>query len=262
MAETTPDDDEPETSPEFQSVIERVESQLSSRRGFLAGSAAVGASALGLSSGLVSADSHTGGNGGNGEGRGPMPDDTPFSQEGTDVDVLNYALTLEHLESEYYSMYLGRLGGSLTQEDFTNSPALEGFDDQFASSIFTTLTTVGEHEATHVDTLETVIETLGGTPVEPAEYDFGISMGDGSVEEFLAVAQALENTGVSAYAGAADRIESPDLLQAAVTIHAVEGRHAAFVNVLNGESPFPDAFDQAREIPEVLEIAQQFVVDS
>ncbi|WP_372911074.1 ferritin-like domain-containing protein [Salinigranum sp.] len=262
MSETTQGDDEPETSPEFQSVIERIESQLSSRRGFLAGSAAVGASALGLSSGLASADNHTGGNSGSSEGRGPMPDETPFSQEGTDVDVLNYALTLEHLESEYYSMYLGRLGGSLTQEDFTNSPALEGFDDQFTNSIFTTLTTIGEHEAAHVDTLETVIETLGGTPVEPAEYDFGISMSDGSVEEFLAVAQALENTGVSAYAGAADRIESPDLLQAAVTIHAVEGRHAAFLNVLNGQSPFPDAFDQAREIPEVLEIAQQFVVDS
>ncbi|MDP9366776.1 MAG: ferritin-like domain-containing protein, partial [Chloroflexota bacterium] len=82
-------------------------------------------------------------------------------------------------------------------------------------------------------------------------------------EPFLATAQALENTGVSAYTGAAQYlIDSDELLTAALTIHGVEARHAAYLNLLNGENPFPMSFDEPLNPAEVVEIAGGFIVDA
>ncbi len=116
---------------------------------------------------------------------------------------------------------------------------------------------VGEHEAAHVEQITKVIEQLGGTPVEPAEYDFGYE----TPAQFLKVAKALENTGVAAYAGAAPSIENDKILSAALSIHSVEARHAASFNALNGVSPYPNAFDEAKTMEEVKEIAGQFIVE-
>jgi hypothetical protein len=64
-----------------------------------------------------------------------------------------------------------------------------------------------------------------------------------------------------AYTGALDLIESPDLQTAAATVATVEARHAAFLNVLNAGMPFPDAFDEAKPMAEVLDVAGQFIVE-
>lgn len=102
------------------------------------------------------------------------------------------------------------------------------------------------------------MELLSGDPAQEATYDFGVE----TVEEYLATAQTLENTGVAAYAGAASFIESPDLLNnAALSIHSVEARHAALLNQLNEGSPFPDAFDGALSQEEVLDAIDPFVTD-
>ncbi len=83
-----------------------------------------------------------------------------------------------------------------------------------------------------------VITDPGGEPVEEAEYDFGYT----DLAGLVAMAQALENTGVGAYQGAAQfLIEEDALLTAALTIHGVEARHASYLSALNGISPFPDA---------------------
>jgi hypothetical protein len=253
----TGDDTRPDgsqTSPEFDRVIDRVRDQLTSRRGFLAGSAALGAGAFGLSSGLASADDHGGGSG-NGNGEGVM-DGTPFSEEGTDVDVLNYALTLEHLEAAFYR------DATLSRETVNSSDALQGFSEAFRNQVYDNILVIGEHESTHVDVLTKVIRTLGGEPVQAADYDFGIPENEEmGPMQYLATAQALENTGVMAYAGALDLIESPDLQTAAATVATVEARHAAYLNLLNGGIPFPDAFDEAKPMDEVLEVAGQFIVE-
>jgi len=76
----------------------------------------------------------------------------------------------------------------------------------------------------------------------------------------VAVAQALENTGVGAYTGAAASIADDDLLTAALTIHGVEARHASYLNILNGDAPFPDAFETPLSPDEVLAIAGPFIV--
>lgn len=159
----------------------------------------------------------------------------------SDVDVLNYALTLEHLEAAFYQLV----------------PEFEFDVDGFGNSITDNLTIIGEHETAHVDTLTSVItEELGGEAVEAAEYDFGLT----DSASFLATAAAVENLGVAAYDGAAASIESVDILLAAGGIVAVEARHAAYLNLLNAESPFPAAVETPLTPDEVLEIAGPFIV--
>ncbi|MDQ3542101.1 MAG: ferritin-like domain-containing protein [Chloroflexota bacterium] len=156
-----------------------------------------------------------------------------------DIDILNYALTLEHLEYAFYR------------------DGLAGFEiDDFDSGVYDNLILIRDHEGAHVDALVATISDLGGEPVEEAEYDFGYEDADG----FLMVAAALENTGVSAYDGAGANIESVDLLNAAGTIVAVEARHASYLNLVTGEDPFPDAFETPLSRDEVLEIAGPFIV--
>ncbi len=157
------------------------------------------------------------------------------------IDVLNYALTLEHLEYAFYRDGLDQFSA-----------------DQFEDGVYDRLTEIRDHEGAHVNTLTQVVSDLGGEPVEEAEYDFGY--GD-DPDAFLEVAAALENTGVSAYDGAgAALIENDDLLTAAGTIVAVEARHASYLNLITGEVPFPAAFETPLSRAEVLEIAGPFIV--
>jgi hypothetical protein len=165
-------------------------------------------------------------------------DESPFE---SDIDVLNYALTLEHLETAFYRDGVGQF---------------EFGEDELGNDIADLLSEIGAHEQAHVDTLVQVITDLGGTPVEEAEYDFGYD----DAESFLMTAAALENTGVMAYDGAGQFISDPGLLTAAGTIVGVEARHAAYLNLLTGEEPYPDAFEQAKTPEEILEIAGPFIV--
>lgn len=165
------------------------------------------------------------------------------------LSVLNYALTLEHLENAFYRDGLA----SFTVDAFT---ALG-----FQPSVVDYIAEIGNDELTHVETLTTVITDLGGTPVAEGTYDFAAAYADPTA--FLATAMALENTGVDAYTGAAQYlIDNDDLLTAALTIHGVEARHAAYLNILNNEDPFPDAFDEPLTPAEVVEIAGPFIVDA
>lgn len=176
----------------------------------------------------------------------PMPgmDDMGMTFQ-SPVDVLNYALTLEHLEAAFYRDGLAAIG-------------VDGITALgFQASVFDSLTEIGEHEAAHVATLTDVITQLGGQPVAEAMYDFGYTDAPG----FLQVAQALEDTGVAVYQGAAQYlIDEDELLTAALTIHGVEARHAAYLALVNATSPFPEAVNPTLTPEEVLEIATPFIV--
>jgi rubrerythrin len=158
-----------------------------------------------------------------------------------DADVLNYALALEHLEYAFYRDGVGKfdLGA-----------------DPFGTSITARAMAVRDHEEQHVAALTAAITQLKGTPVEEGTYDFGYGRDPGT---FLATAQALENTGVSAYDGAIRYLKRADLVTAAASIAAVEARHAAYLNLANGQVPFPAAFEQERSKAEVLKIAGPFI---
>ncbi len=225
---------------------ESADEQDHSRRGFLTRSALTGGAllTLGGGAGVALADEHTGGDG---AGTGATFDDV----EGTDVDVLNYALSLEHLESAFYQEAMD----TFDEDEFLEADALEDYTEEDRQMVYGFVETVADHEAQHVEVLTQAVALLGGDPADPADYDFGFE----DVAEFISLAQVLENTGVAAYAGAAPFVESPDLLGAALSIHSVEARHAAMMNAVAGSSPFPNAFDPASSQSEVLDAVSGFI---
>ena len=133
----------------------------------------------------------------------------------TVIDVLNFALTLEYLEAEYYMMGLDSNG--LLMGDMRDTIAL-----------------IGQHETAHVEFLRSAISGAGGTPVEKPTFDFTAGGTFPNIfsdaPTFMAVAQAFEDTGVRAYKGqAGNLVGSGDVLTAALQIHSVEARHASMV---------------------------------
>jgi hypothetical protein len=118
-------------------------------------------------------------------------------------------------------------------------------------------TEIGANEAEHVEALTATIKDLGGKPAAAPQVDFGNAFS--SEKSFLKLAQTLEDTGVSAYNGAAPAIKSKEVLAAAGGIVQVEARHAAAIRLARGDNPAPDAFDKTLSMEQVLEAVQPFV---
>ena len=145
----------------------------------------------------------------------------------TIVDVLNFALTLEYLESKFYSNGL-LASGLIPSEDRT------------------VFTQIANHEGAHVTTLINTINSLSGTPVTQPTFDFTGGNGSGTgpyadvftnYNTFLALSQAFEDTGVRAYKGQAGALKSnAAVLTAALSIHSVEARHASEVRKIRSQT--------------------------
>ena len=229
------------------------------RRNFLAGTAAAAAV------GLAGCSSNDGGNtaemnesgGMDGGDEMGMENETeseePEPMAAPDVPLLNYALTLEHLENAFYREGLE----TFADDELMGADVLSPFGERVRMEVPEYLRTVGAHEAAHVEQLTETVETLNGEPVGEGEYDFGYE----TPSEFLGVAQALENTGVAAYKGAAPSVSSDAVFSAAIGIHSVEARHAALLNEVNATSPFPAGVDEPQTMDEVVEVAGQFIVE-
>ena len=155
----------------------------------------------------------------------------------TDVDILNFALTLERLEDAFYRRVLNRFG----EREFENSNIFDGLGDYLRNNAYDNFQVISDHESTHVKRLVSIIRELNGEPVPLVEYAFGVA----NVADAVQVAQLLENTGVTAYNGAIAHIEAAEYLTAGATIATVEARHASYLNLLNRTSPFPATFDDA-----------------
>lgn len=236
-----------------QRIIEEAKAQMNdhlhSRRSVLVGGAAVGLGAFGLSNTAFAGDDESPGD--------EMPDTAPevTTDPSTDADVLNFALTLERLEARFYERGLE----SISDSTIRDSETLDGFGDRVLDDVVPQLERTKEHEQVHEDVLVDIIELLGHDPAPEPEFDFGGVTDD--PDEFLQTAALLENTGVSAYNGAISLIQSPDLQTAGATIATVEGRHASYLNLLIGEDPAPDVFDEARSMNQILDLAGPFIVD-
>ncbi|WP_122090426.1 ferritin-like domain-containing protein [Halalkalicoccus subterraneus] len=221
-----------------------------SRRRFMAASALVGAGAFGLGGpvGSVAADEH------DEQGMNEASEEMDGEFE-NDVDILNYARTLEFLEGEFYQEGLDNLGCS----GLLKAELLADFGQPIRTRVFDDLGVIRDHEFAHADVLGETIEDLGGEPIGMPEFDFGTAVED--PDEFLLTAAILEDTGVGAYAGAAPSIRNAELVPPALSIHSVEARHASFLRVLGGDIGFAAAFDEALTREEVLERASPFIVE-
>lgn len=233
----------------------------SSRRRFLTTSALLGAGAFGAT-GPAFASSHDDDDDGTDEEddedeMDEEEEDDEMDDDGEldDVDILNFARTLEFLEARFYREGLDTIG----EQGLRCSEPLQAVGGEAQARAFDDLRVIQEHEEIHADVLGETVVDLGGEPVAEPEFDFGTATED--PVEFLATAAELEATGVGAYAGAAPLIENEDLIPPALSIHSVEARHTSFLNVLNGEIGFPNAFDEALTVDEVLERAGPFIVE-
>lgn len=169
---------------------------------------------------------------------GPFIGQAMAQGEGGDLDILNFALTLEFLEGAFYTQALKQTKG------------LSGDAKEVA-------TTLRDNELEHVDALTATIKDLGGTPVKAPGVDFADAFAN--QDSFLELAQTFEDLGVGAYNGAGPMIQSTDVLAAAGSIVQVEGRHAGVIRLLRGEQISPSAFDKGLEMQEVLDAAKPFI---
>ncbi len=156
----------------------------------------------------------------------------------SDLEILNYALTLEHLEAEFY-----RRGVESTV---------------LADRQLEIIRAIGSHESDHVSQLTSTIRSAGGQPAEKPTFTFPENtFSEGGA--FLKTASTFEELGVNAYHGQVTRIQSPAVLAAAASIAGIESRHAAVLAFLLGTEPFPAPIEASKDMPAVLEAARPFI---
>lgn len=162
---------------------------------------------------------------------------TPFiskalAQEGGgDVDILNFALTLEYLEADFYTKAAKQVKG------------LSSYENKLTAEL-------RDNELAHVDALTATIKDLGGKPAAKPKFAYGNAFA--ARASYLKLANTLEDTGVSAYNGAGGSIKSVEVLAAAGSIVQIEARHAAMIRLVRGKAPAPVAFDPLSDMEAVL----------
>lgn len=166
-------------------------------------------------------------------------DPVAFGQDAMgDLDILNYALTLEYLEATFY------------QQALANN-ILEGRELELVAPI-------ADHEAAHVEALTATIADLGGTPVEQPQFNLPQEALT-QREAFLTNASTFEELGVDAYHGQITRISSAEILAAAAAIAGVESRHAAILAQITGGDPFPAPVEDNLPMDAVLQQVQPLI---
>jgi rubrerythrin len=127
---------------------------------------------------------------------------------GGDVGILNYALTLEYLETEFYEKVIAA--------------------DLYKGKVASLIKTFGAEEQAHVSALKAAVTKLGGTPVTQPNGKFPVE----NANQVAELAYTVENLGAAAYLGQAANIQSPEVLASALAIHSIEARHASTLGTL------------------------------
>ncbi|TVY13971.1 Protein rds1 [Lachnellula arida] len=166
-------------------------------------------------------------------------------RQAMDIDpvILQYALTLEHLENAFYKQALSKWD----QKAFT--------DAGFPASFYDQLKYVAHDEEGHVIYLEAGLTAAGAKPVAACTYSFPMT----DPKSFVALALVIEGVGVSAYLGAAADITSKAYLTAAGSILVTEALHQAAERNAIGEIPMANVFGTPMGLNAVYTIASGFI---
>jgi rubrerythrin len=166
---------------------------------------------------------------------GPLARRALAQSGGGDVEILEFALTLEYLEAAFYERAAKEVNLGMETREIAE--------------------TIGSDENEHVTALKETVKGLGRKPAKAPTVEFPFS----DEAAFLELAQTLEDTGVSAYNGAGPSLRSKELLTTAGSIVQVEARHAARIRLARKQPPAPDAFDKSLSTDEVLQAVEPFV---
>lgn len=185
---------------------------------------------------------------GTGAGSGPAAAPNATSPSGgsdtrfNDTQILQYALTLEHLEANFYNQSLSKLSAS----DFEQA----GYNASVRNQIYS----IGRDEASHVELLTTA---LGENAVPACTYNFS-SVTD--VPSFLATARVLEGVGVSAYLGASKNLTN-QTVETAASILVVEGQHQSYLiaQTDDGGNAVPSPYATPLNFKQVYSLAAPFI---
>jgi len=220
-------------APQPAGIVEQLVRDDSDRKRFLkmagsAGAASFGAFVLAACGSSSSSSSST--------AAAPAATTASSSANTNDIGILNYALTLEYLETAFYAKVIEA--------------------KLFGGAAGALLKTFGAQEAQHVAALKAAVTSLGGTPVAKPESKFPITTAAATAE----LAYTVENLGASAYLGQAPLIQSKQVLASALAIHTIEARHAASIGTLVKKSVTPDGgFAKPADMSEVLAAVKPFL---
>jgi rubrerythrin len=154
----------------------------------------------------------------------------------TDLEVVQFALGLEQVESAFYKAGLARAG-------------LTGDVQKLATEF-------GAQEEEHAKALGQLITQIGGKPAPAPKTKFGLT----DQASFLKLAVQLEDTGVGAYDGAAPAVKTPDLAATIGSIVQTEARHSAALRMAAGMDPSPAAFEKPIPADQAAAAVQPFIV--
>jgi rubrerythrin len=225
-----------EETPQPAGIVERLVRDDVDRKRFLKMAGSAGAASFGAFVLAACGSSSSSSSSSSASTAAATPTSTTASSATGDIGILNYALTLEYLETEFYSKVVA-----------------SGF---FKGKVGSLIKTFGAQEASHVAALKAAVTKLGGMPAADPMGKFPIT----SATQVAELAYTVENLGASAYLGQAAKIQSPEVLASALAIHTVEARHAATLGTLVKKSVTPQgAFATPADMSTVLAAVKPFL---
>ncbi len=163
----------------------------------------------------------------------------------SDVDILNFALILEHLEAEFYVRAV---------DAHLRRPYLKRQVPELAARL-------RDDERAHVVAISQRIQELGGTPVAKPVFQFPAEAFISEVA-FLDLSGTLEQNGVSAYLGAAPRVKGRGVLRFAASIYGIEARHTAMIRYVSGRTGAPASLETPASATEIATRSAPFIVSA
>src|SRR6185312_14010828 len=187
----------------------------------------------------------------------------------TDADILTFALNLEYLEAEFYTVattgeYIDQAAGITITGTGTPGPTTGGQRVVlFTTGLLPLIQEIAADEQAHVKLIRTALMAAGVTPIaKPAINLNALGFGLINQNDFLELARIFEDIGVTAYAGAAGLIQNNAYLQTAAEILATEAEHAGSLRTLSAMWSTPSISLDGVDYPPPPLGTQYFSTDS